>query len=145
MHINFNFPSDITLSQMFKAIYLKFGRDNRDLTFLNCSDFPYEKLKDKFSGNFGTISVSIHDGILGGIFNVYGKRIILKNDGNLFSIGTLNSNKKLKNDLEMQVGKKIKKLYIDGVEVDLVQEKSLASLGIQEGSYNLNFELSEYL
>ena len=71
MHINFNFPSDITLSQMFKAIYLKFGRDNRDLTFLNCSDFPYEKLKDKFSGNFGTISVSIHDGILGGIFNVY--------------------------------------------------------------------------
>jgi len=145
MHINFNFPSDITLSQMFKAIYLKFGRDNRDLTFLNCSDFHYEKLKDKFSGNFGTISVSIHDGILGGIFNVYGKRIILKNDGNLFSIGTLNSNKKLKNDLEMQVGKKIKKLYIDGVEVDLVQEKSLASLGIQEGSYNLNFELTEYL
>ena len=45
----------------------------------------------------------------------------------------------------MQVGKKIKKLYLDGVEVDLVQEKSLASLGIQEGSYNLNFELSEYL
>lgn len=145
MHINFNFPSDISFSEMFKAIYLKFGRDKRDLTFFNCSDFLHKKLKEKISGSFLTINVNIHSSILGGIFNIYGKKIILKNNSNLIMIGTLNSNKKLKSDIEMQEGKKLKKLYIDGIEVDLVGEKSLASLGIQEGSYNANYEFSEYL
>ena len=146
MHIHFNFPSNISLSEMFKAIYLKFGRDKRDLTFLNCSDFPYKKLKDKFSGIFRTINISTHCGILGGIFNVYGKKIILNNDNRtIIEIGTLNSNKKLKKYIEMQEGKKLKKLYIDGKEIDLDEEKSLASLGIQEGSYNLKIEFSEYL
>ena len=45
----------------------------------------------------------------------------------------------------MQEEKKLKKLYIDGKEIDLDEEKSLASLGIQEGSYNLKIEFSEYL
>ena len=32
-NVGIDFPSDISFSEMFKAIYLKFGRDKRDLTF----------------------------------------------------------------------------------------------------------------
>ena len=143
-NVGIDFPSDISFSEMFKAIYLKFGRDKRDLKFCDYSNSLHMKIKDKNLGScFLAINVTTHGGILGGIFNIYGKKIILNNNGNLFTIGALNSNKKLKNDIEAQERKKLKKLYIDGKEVDLCEEKSLASLGIQEGSYDLNFEFAE--
>ena len=146
MRVGIDFPSDISFSEMFKAIYLKFGRDKRDLTFCDYSNSLHMKIKDKNLGScFLAINVTTHGGILGGIFNIYGKKIELNYNGNLFTIGALNSNKKLKNDIEAQERKKLKKLYIDGKEVDLCEEKSLASLGIQEGSYNLNCEFAEYL
>ena len=104
------------------------------------------KIKDKNLGScFLAINITTHGGILGGIFNTHGKKLKLNYNGNLFTIGAFNSNKKLKNVIEAQERKKLKKLYIDGKEVDLCEEKSLASLGLQEGSYNLNFELAEYL
>ena len=96
---------------MFKAIYLKFGRDKRDLTFCDYSNSLHMKIKDKNLGScFLEINITTHGGILGGIFNIYGKKIILNNNGNLFTIGALNSNKKLKNDIEAQKKKKIKKI-----------------------------------
>ena len=143
-NVGIDFPSDISFSEMFKAIYLKFGRDKRDLTFWNYSNSLHMKIKDKNLGScFLAINVTTHGGILGMIFNIYGKKIKLNYNGNLFTIGAFNSNKKLKNVIEAQERKKLKKLYIDGKEVDLCEEKSLDSLGIQEGSYNLNFELAE--
>ena len=70
------FPSDITFSEMLKAIYFKFDKDNRDLVF----DYSCKNVNDKIKEIFGNrkkecISTYVSGGILAGINNIYGKKI----------------------------------------------------------------------
>jgi hypothetical protein len=131
--IHLYFPPDITFSQMMKAIYFKFDRDERDLTLINYSqENPNRKIHEIFIMKEQSIYISNNSGVLGGIFNVYGKRINLLFNGNNITIGILNSNKKLMKEIESQEGKKVKKIYIEGKELNMDGEKSLLSLGIKE-------------
>lgn len=146
--INLFFPSEITFTKMMKSLYLKFGRDQRDLKLANYNkyNFSYEtrKIQDEFREKFGTISVNISSvGSRGGIFNMYGKKIFINFPEFNIITGILNSNKKLIADIECQQQKKVKKLYINDKEINIDIEKSLASLGITEDNKNCKVELSE--
>lgn len=131
--VNLFFPPYITFSEMLKAIYFKFDRDNRDLhLFYSCQNVN-DKIKEIFNNRKEvSIEISLHGGVLGGILNKYGKLIYLHFPGYTINIGILNSNKKLIKDIECQEEKKVKKIYIEGKELNIGEEKSLLSLGIKE-------------
>ena len=90
-----------------------------------------------------SIYISINSGLLGGIYNIYGKKINLLFNGYNIIIGILNSNKKLINEIECQENKKVKKIYIEGKELNIEEEKSLLSLGIKKNSSNCKVELED--
>ena len=141
--IHLYFPPDITFSQMMKAIYFKFDRDERDLTLNNYSqENPNRKIKEFIQKEASTY-ISTNGGILGGILNIYGKRINLCFNGYIITIGILNSYKKLMKEIESQEGKKVKKIYIEGKELNMDEEKSLLSLGIKEDCSNCKVELED--
>jgi len=144
---NLYFPSDITFSEMLRAIYFKFDRDDRDLQL----NYYCENVNDKIKEIFGDKKVfsiwnNVHGGILGGIVNIYGKKINLYFPRYTISMGILNSNKKLIEDIECQEcqeGKKVTKLYIKGKELNIEKEKSLLSFGIKEDCSNCIVEFNE--
>ena len=142
--IHLYFPLDITFSQMKKAIYFKFDRDERDLSLIY---YNYVKgnniIRDIFIKKIVTIYISTNTGVLGGILNKYGKLIDLYFPGYTINIGILNSNKKLVKDIECQEEKKVKKIYIKGKELNIKEEKSLSSLGINENCSNCKVEFEE--
>ena len=147
IYANLYFPSDITFSEMLKAIYFKFDRDYRDLQL----NYYCENVNDKIKEIFGDKKVfsiwdNVHGGVLGGIVNIYGKKINLYFPRYTINMGILNSNKKLIKDIECQEcqeGKKVKKLYIKGKELNIQEEKSLLSLGIKEDCSNCYVEFNE--
>ena len=139
------FPPYITFSQMMKAIYFKFDRDEKDLFLIN---YPFIKgnniiIQDIFNNKRRDIDISTGSGVLGGILNKYGKLIDLNFPGYTINIGILNSNKKLVKDIEYQEEKKVKKIYIKGKELNIKEEKSLSSLGINENCSNCIVEFEE--
>ena len=141
--IHLYFPPEITFSQMMRAIYFKFDRDERDL-FLNYSQKnPNIKIHEIFNLKEQSIYISINSGLLGGICNIYGKKINLRFNFNTIAIGILNSNKILIKVIELQENKKVKKIYIEGKELNMEGEKSLLSLGIKEDSSNCMVELGD--
>ena len=147
-HINLHFPSEITIAEMMKTLYLKFGMDQRDLKLNNyyIYDVSYEtkKIQDEFRSKTVRISLNILGaGSRGGIFNIYGKKIFINFPKFNITTGILNSNIKLVSDIEFQYQRKVKKLYIDDEEIDIDIEKSLASLGITEDKKNCKVEFYE--
>ena len=146
--INLFFPSEITIAEMMKTLYLKFGMDQRGLKLKNyyIYDVSYEtkKIQDEFRSKTVTISLIILGaGSSGGIFNIYGKKIFINFPKFNITTGILNSNIKLVSDIECQRHQKVKKLYIDDEEIDIDIEKSLASLGITEDKKNCKVEFYE--
>jgi hypothetical protein len=140
--INLYFPPYITFSQMMKAIYFKFDRDDRDLSL---GDYSYVNLNDKIQEIFGNrtivdIVVYIHGVLLGGVLNIYGKQIYLHFPKFTINTGVLNSNKKLIKDIERQESKIVKKININGKELNIGKEKSLLSFGIKEDCQNCKVE-----
>ena len=76
-------------------------------------------------------------------FTIFGKRICLKiifqyekksNSSCNYPIGTLNSIKELVNIVEIQNSLKVKAFYLDGKQINIEEDRSLASLGIKENS-----------
>ena len=141
------FPLDITFSEMLKTIYFKFDRDNRDFLI----DYYCEKVNDKIKEIFGNrkvVYITARDGggILGGFHSIYGKKINLYFHNYTINIGILNSNKKLIEYIKCLVcdyRKKVRKLYIEGKELNIEEEKSLLSFGIKEDCYNCKVEFNE--
>ena len=127
-----------------KAICFKFDRDERDFFLIN---YKYTEgnniIQDIFTNKRRDIDITTSSGILGGTFNKYGKLIDLDFPGYTINIGILNSNKKLVKDIECQEEKKVKKIYIKGKELNIKEEKSLSSLGINENCSNCKVEFEE--
>ena len=134
--INLIFPSNITISEMLKAIYLKFGYDNRSLLFHTSFSDKNEKLKNIFFHINNIVYVSKGGELMGGNIRIFGKpmkaNLLMKNNKFVFEIGTLNSNKQLAKNAGNYIVKKIKKLYINKKKLNLKEEKSLLSLGIKD-------------
>ena len=141
------FPLDITFSEMLKTIYFKFDRDNRDFFI----DYYCEKVNDKIKEIFGNkkvVYITVRDagGILSGFRSKYGKEINLYFHNYNIQIGILNSNKqliKIIDCLEYDYTKKVRKLYIEGKELNIEEEKSLLSFGIKEDCSNCKVEFNE--
>ena len=129
---------------MMKAIYFKFDKDERDLILIDYSQRnPNNKIREIFRFKEQSIPISINSGVLGGINNMYGKKINLSFNDDIITIGILNSNKALNKEIEYQKGKKVKKIYINGKELNMEGEKSLFSLGIKEDWSYCKVELED--
>jgi hypothetical protein len=136
------FPPNITISQMKKAIYLKFGYNKKQI-LSNWIPNKYndnETLEDIYD-----ISLSYEKAqqILNWIINFFGKKIEIeiekkvkrKNQPSVIVIlGTLNTNKLLVKRIEADLQEKVKKIYFNEKELDIKNEMSIASLGIKNGS-----------
>jgi len=68
--INLLFPTDITFSQMMKAIYFKFDKNERDLILINYSLMNLNNKIQKIFPKEQGIYFSINSGLLGGIFKM---------------------------------------------------------------------------
>ena len=135
---NLHFPSNITISQMKKAIYLKFGYKNKEISckwFLMKNDERLEELP-----LCSTLSYEILNQNMSYFINCLGKKIMIrikrgeKNSYLEILFGTLNSNKIIVRRVEAYLQKKIKKIYFNEKELNIKDEVSIASLGITDGS-----------
>jgi len=131
------FPKYITVGQMLKAFYLKYGYRKNDIIFED-ANFLYKI--NKTLSEINPIIKYYKTGIIfGHSLYIFGKKIIAKVsfkniDKNLsFEIGTLNSTKNLidRIKIDMSDPNTLKKIYLDekGKEISLINE-SLSSIGI---------------
>ena len=125
------FPDDISFSEMLKAIYFKYGIDEKSI-------FNYFNPNQILKSYNTTIRIELSSCVYGGNIYNYGKKIKVdaKGDGIHTSIiiGILDSNKELIrriNSLICDERKKIKNCYIDKKDLNIKEEKSLLSLGIK--------------
>ena len=129
------FPKYITVGQMLKAFYLKYGFRRNDIIFDDTH--LINKINKTLSEINPLIIYSKTGFILGYCLYIFGKKIIAKvsfknTDKNLsFEIGTLNSTKDLINKIKvgMRDPNSLKKIYLDEKEISLINE-SLSSIGI---------------
>ena len=134
MRINLIFPVNIKVSDMLKAIYLKFGCDKRVLLFQYSFNIN-KTIGEEFHQQNNTIYVSKGGVLLGGNIQLFGKKIkgnVLYGNNKHYGliIGTLNSNKELFNKIQIDLNIKIKKIYINKKKFNTDKIKSLLSLGI---------------
>ena len=137
-YINLKFPSSITISQMKKAIYLKFGYHCKEIMchwFSRRNDETLEGIPSNSCLSYGQAYQ-----ILNNKNNFLGKKIkvriknIKNQNGTIIILGTLDPNKFLVRRIEANLQKKVKKIYFNEKELDIKDEVSIASLGIKDGS-----------
>ena len=134
------FPKNITVDELQKAIYLKFGYNKSNLILYDYEYHPlnyilYKKIYELFVLNiFFKIA---GDGLLSPYIQRFGKDICVKvidkktQKSTLSTyIGLLNSNKDLIKYIEINLDIKIKKMYLNKKEVNINEIRSLSSLGI---------------
>ena len=136
--VNLHFPSNITIFQLKKAIYLKFGFYHKGIS---CKWFS--KKNDETLEELPPISELIYEKLneaMNYYINYLGKEIMIrikrseeKPDLEII-FGSLNSIKIIVRRIEADLQKKVKKIYFNGKELDIKEEKSIASLGIKDGS-----------
>ena len=139
--VSLQFPSSITISQMKKAIYLKFGYLKREIIcdfFLRRNDETFEKI---FPGAFDkSLSYSKAYQVLNYRINIFGKKFKIKiqriRDQYQLNVilGALNSNKLLVRRIEAELQEKVKQIYLNEKELNINNEMSITSLGITDGS-----------
>jgi len=141
IHCTLCFPDDISFSEMLKVIFFQFELDQSSLVSRNIIEYAKRNmiLRDKF--NYINNRINFSGNVLGGSGSSIGKAIkgeifeIGKNNRLLIiNIGLLNSNKNLIDRIYNFLGlpnKHIKKIIINGKEIDIKEEKSLLSLGIK--------------
>ena len=137
----FQFPKNIKLYELKRAICLKLGFDLKNLLFekYTTSNFSNDKIKTLFS-SFDTLIVSIAGkGLLGFSLDIFGEPISIKiSDKNkkesfgYIPIGLLNSNMHLIKALQILSTGKVKNVCINGKELYKEEERSLLSLGINK-------------
>ena len=134
------FPDDISFSEMLKVIFFQFGLDQSSLVNKNIIEYAKRNmiLRDKF--NYFNNAIHFSNNVLAGSGSSIGKAIkgeifdFGKNRLLIVNIGLLNSNKNLIDRIYNFLGlhnKHIKKIIINGKEIDIKEEKSLLSLGIK--------------
>ena len=134
-YINLKFPSSITISQMKKAIYLKFGYHCKEIM---CDWFS--RRNDETLEGIPLNSCLYYKQayqILNNKNNFLGKtiKIRVKNQyESIIILGTLDSNKFLVRRIEANLQEKVKKIYFNEKELDIKDEVSITSLGIKDGS-----------
>ena len=134
------FPKNITVDELQKAIYLKFGYNKSNLILYDYKHHPlnshlYKKVYELFAQKiFFKIA---GDGLLSPYIQRFGKDICVKvidkktQKSTLSTyIGLLNSNKDLIKYIEINLDIKIKKMYLNKKEVNINEIRSLSSLGI---------------
>lgn len=134
------FPKNITVDELQKAIYLKFGYNQSNLILYDYKYHPlnyklYKKVYEFFEPKiFFKIA---GDGLLSSYIQIFGKDICVKvidkktQKSTLSAyIGLLNSNKDLIKYIEINLDIKIKKMYLNKKEVNINEIRSLSSLGI---------------
>ena len=137
--LNFTFPSDISISQMIKAMKFDFTLKNDVKIIYNSQVLQNDnsKLSQKFS-EYVHLDVVEDRPIQSGfpprkIIQV----IILVKDKNIVkteNITRFNSIQTLIFDIEIKIKSKIKKLWIEDKEINLNDEKTISSLGINDNS-----------
>ena len=137
----FNFPNNIKLYELKRAIHLKFGYDKKNLFFekYSTSFRSNDKIKSQFFP-FETLYISIvGKGVLGFSLDIFGESIGIKirdkNKEESFAtirIGLLNSNMHLIKALKILSHEIVKNIYINGKELYKEGERSLLSLGINK-------------
>ena len=135
--ITLQFPSKITISQMKKAIYLKFGYHCKEIIcdwFSRRNDETLEGIPSNSSLSYGLAYQILNTKI-----NLLGKKIKIriktKNQLQLIILlGTLDSNKFLVRRIEADLQKKVKKTYFNEKELNIKDEMSIDSLGLKDGS-----------
>ena len=136
--ISLQFPSKITISQMKKAIYLKFGYHCKEIICEWFSRRNDETLKGIPSNSllfYGQANQNLNTKI-----NLLGKkieiRIKIKNQQLIIILGTLDSNQYLVRRIEAYLQEKIKIIYFNEKELllNIKDEMSIDSLGLKDGS-----------
>lgn len=138
------FPKNVTINELQKAFYLKFGYNKANMNLYNYSynslnDYNDKKVYELF---IFTIYFRIAgEGLLGTYIQTFGKVINVEIEYALnheimhqtTQIGLLNTCKDLINYIEASLSDsslKIKRMYLNKKEVNINEIKSLASLGI---------------
>ena len=143
--ISMHFPSNITFFQMMKAFNYKIGCCIGDNSFINYSFQDENKtLKEIFTKPYNNLIHYYRAGQFKNLNNdVYGKKIDInitdirtnKNLTNIACLGLLNSNKLLVQRIESETIKKVKKIIFNGKILNIGDEMSIKSLGIQTDAF----------
>jgi hypothetical protein len=138
---NLLFPSNITILQMKKAIYFKFGYCNKGIScnwFSKKNNETLEELplNSTLSYEKKNQSLSYYIKFLGKKIMIRIKRIKRNEEKPKLEIlfGSLNSNKTIVRRVEADLQEKVKKIYFNAKELNIKDEVSIASLGIKDGS-----------
>ena len=134
----FNFPSNISISQMIKVMKFEINSKNGISIMYNnqkLEDNDTTKLSDKISDN-AILYLNIFSSVQSGFPpRKEIKVIILVKDKNIvktIDVTRFNSINTLVYSIENKINSKIKKLSIEDKEINLNEEKSIASLGIND-------------
>ena len=134
--ITLQFPSKITISQMKKAIYLKFGYHCKEIIcdwFSRRNDETLEGIRSNSFLYYGQAYQILNNKI-----NLLGKNIEIKiktkNQQLIILLGTLDSNQYLVRRIEANTQEKVKKIYFNEKELNIKDEMSIDSLGLKDGS-----------
>ena len=135
--ITLQFPSKITISQMKKAIYLKFGYHCKEIIcdwFSRRNDETLEGIPSNSSLSYGLAYQILNTKI-----NLLGKKIKIriKTKKQLqltIILGTQDSNKYLVRRIEADLQEKVKKTFFNEKELNIKDEMSIDSLGLKDGS-----------
>lgn len=143
--LNLKFPKNITVNEMEKSFYLKFGYNQKNMILYDYSYHLLKNYKDKKVYElyrFVVLFKIAGEGLIGGYIQCFGKRILVDiYDKNKKTIilkaypGLLNSNKNLINYIEANLSIKLKKMSLNNKEVNLNEIRSLSSLDITDDCY----------
>ena len=140
--LNLQFPSNTTIWQIKKAIYLKFGYHKKEIWCEWFSGRDNETLEEIFHPGVFRLDLSYEKAyqILNYNINLFGKKLYIKIKHKKYVhqleilLGELNSNKILVRRIESDLQEKVKKIYFNENELNIKDEMSIASLGITDGS-----------
>ena len=138
------FPKNISINELQKAFYLKFGYNKANLKLYNYSQHSLDDYNNKKVYELFVFTIYFRiagDGLLGTYIQTFGKVInvevgfVLNNQivHQTAPIGLLNTCKDLINYIEASLSDsslKIKRIFLNKKDVNINEIKSLASLGI---------------
>lgn len=134
------FPSNISYSQMMKAINLKFGYCKNDNIYVNHIFTDGKKsLKEIFIYLMNDIHYYKKGRVVAFHMNIYGKYLQIKVSNKLkteyittICLGLLNSNKLLVTRIEAETGRKVKNIFFNNNKLNIKDEMSIYSMGITQ-------------
>jgi hypothetical protein len=139
--VTLQFPSNITISQMKKAILLKFGYNKEQII---CNWIPNKKDNETLEKSYDiSLSYEKAQQIINFRINFFGKKITMKIEKKnkrknqpylIVILGTLNTNKILVRRIAADLQEKVKKIYFNEKELNIKDEMSIDSLGLKDGS-----------